>query len=54
MHFIKHTNLPAGRKATYVCIVLYICPQKGELKRVRYTVSGNLLEYSGNISTPNR
>ena len=52
IHFIKHTDLPPGRKATYVRIVVDIRPQKAEPHRVRYTVGGNLIEYSGNVSTP--
>jgi hypothetical protein len=52
IHFRKHSNLLPGRKATYVHIVVNICPQKAELHRLCYTVGGNLIEYSGNASTP--
>ena len=52
IHFIPHTDLPAGRKATYLRIVVDVRPQKAEPNRVRFTVGGNLIEYIGNVSTP--
>jgi hypothetical protein len=52
IHFRKHSNFPPGRKATYVRIVVNICPQKAEPHRLCYTVGGNIIEYSGNVSTP--
>ena len=37
---------------TYARIVYAICPQKAETHRVRLTVGGNLISYSGITSTP--
>jgi hypothetical protein len=51
MHYIKHTNLSAGCKATYIHIVVGIPPKKAKPNRLRYTGGGNLIEYSGNVST---
>jgi hypothetical protein len=52
IHFLRHTDIPAGRKATYVRIVVDIRPQKAEPNRVQFTVGGNLIEYLGNVSIP--
>jgi hypothetical protein len=52
MFFIKHTDVPKGRKATYLRTVSELRPQKEEEKRVRFTVGGNLVDYPGKVSTP--
>ena len=52
MWFKPHTALPPGRIATYLRIVVDHRPQKDELKRVCWTVGGNLVDYPGNVSTP--
>jgi hypothetical protein len=52
IRFIAHTDLPPGRTATYLRIVVSIRPQKAEPHRVRWTVGGNLVDYPGNVSTP--
>ena len=52
IHFIPHTALPEGRRATYVNIVVDIRPQKSEPHRVRMTVGGNLIDYPYEVSTP--
>jgi hypothetical protein len=52
IHFLRHTAIPAGQKATYFRIVVDIRPQKAEPHRVRFTVGGNLIKYLGNVSTP--
>jgi hypothetical protein len=52
MHFIAHTAIPPGRRATYLRIVASIRPQKAEPKRIRFTVGGNLVQYPGKVSTP--
>jgi hypothetical protein len=52
IHFIRHSEVPTGRKATYARFVVDIRPQKDEPNRVRLTVGGNLIEYLGNVSTP--
>jgi hypothetical protein len=52
MHFIRHTDMPADRKATYLRIVAELRPLKAETKRVRFTVGGNQVDYPGKVSTP--
>jgi hypothetical protein len=52
MHFIAHNTIPLGRKATTLHIVASICLQKAEPKRIRFTVSGNLVQCPGKVSTP--
>ena len=52
MNPIKQTDMPPGRKATYVKFVSNIRPQKAETHRTRLTVGGNLIKYPGNTSTP--
>ena len=52
MTFIRHTDKPAHRVATYLRIVAELKPNKAEKRRVRFTVGGDKLHYSGNVSTP--
>jgi hypothetical protein len=52
MFFIPHTALPAVRKATYLAIVAAIKLSKTDKYRIRFTAGGNLVEYSGAVSTP--
>ena len=52
MFFIRHTDVPKGRKATYLQTVAKLRPQKAEEKRDRFTVGGNLIDYPGKVSTP--
>jgi hypothetical protein len=49
--FIKLTNIPKDRKITYGKIVCDYKPHKKEKERVRLTVGGNRLDYSGNVAT---
>jgi hypothetical protein len=49
--FIKLTNVPKDRKITYGKIVCDYKPQKKEKERVRLTVGGDRLDYSGDIAT---
>ena len=51
MHFIHASQIPKGRKATYLRIVCTDRPQKVEIRRVRWTVGGNLIEYPFDVST---
>jgi hypothetical protein len=44
--------LPAGRRATHLRIVAKIRPEKVENKRTRFTVGYNLIQYTGDVSTP--
>jgi hypothetical protein len=53
MLFISHKDLPSHKKATYLRIVAKIREEKKETHRVRFTVGGNLIQYEGNVSTPN-
>jgi hypothetical protein len=52
IHFIPHTEKPHDRKATYLKIVAAIKPHKAEKYRIRFTVGGDRIEYSGPTSTP--
>ena len=52
IRFIKHDDLPAGRKATYSRFVAAEKQNKAEKFRVRLTVGGNLVDYPGKVSTP--
>jgi hypothetical protein len=49
--FIKLTNIPKDRKITYGKIVCDYKPHKTEKERVRLTVGGDRLDYSGDIAT---
>jgi hypothetical protein len=49
--FIKLKNIPNDRKITYGKIVCDYKPHKKEKERVRLTVGGNRLDYSGDIAT---
>jgi hypothetical protein len=49
--FIKLTNIPKNRRITYGKIVCDYKPHKKEKERVRLTVGGDILVYSGNIAT---
>jgi hypothetical protein len=49
--FIKLTNIPKDRKITYGKIVCDYKPHKKEKERVRLTVGGDRLDYSGDVAT---
>jgi hypothetical protein len=49
--FIKLTNIPKDRKITYGKIVCDYKPHKTEKERVRLTVGGDKLDYSGDVAT---
>jgi hypothetical protein len=49
--FIKLTNIPKDRNITYGKIVCDYKPHKTEKERVRLTVGGDKLDYSGDIAT---
>jgi hypothetical protein len=49
--FIKLTNIPKDRKTTSGKIVCDYKPHKKEKERVRLTVGGDRLDYSGNVAT---
>jgi hypothetical protein len=51
MAYIRHDDLPHGRKATYARFVATERPHKTEKKRVRLTVGGNLIHYPEKGST---
>ena len=50
--FIPKSKVPKDKKVTYGKIVCEIKPEKEEKERTRLTVGGNLLDFTGNISTP--
>jgi hypothetical protein len=49
--FIKLTNVPKYRKITYRKIVCDCKPHKKEKERVRLTMGGDRLDYSGDVDT---
>jgi hypothetical protein len=49
--FVELTNIPKDRKITYGKIVCDYKPHKKEKERVRLTVGGNRLDYSGDVAT---
>jgi hypothetical protein len=49
--FIKLTNIPKDRKITYGKIVCDYKPHTKEKERVRLTVGGDRLDYSGDVAT---
>jgi hypothetical protein len=51
IRFIRHSEMPTDRKATYPRFVCEHRPQKTEVNRTRLTLGGNLINYPGNVST---
>jgi hypothetical protein len=51
LFFIPITAMPAGRKATYLRLVVSDRPQKAQPRRVRFTVGGDRIDYPGEVST---
>jgi hypothetical protein len=51
MFFIPHTQVPTGRKVTYMRLVVTDRPQKANPRRVRITVGGDRFDYPFDIST---
>jgi hypothetical protein len=49
--FVELTNIPKKRKITYGTIVCDYKPHKKEKERVKLTVGGDRLDYSGNVET---
>jgi hypothetical protein len=49
--FIKLTNIPKDRKIACGKIVCAYKPHKKEKERIRLTVRGNILDYSGDVAT---
>jgi hypothetical protein len=49
--FVELTSIPNDRKITYGKIVCDYKPHKKEKERVRLTVGGDILDYSGDVST---
>ena len=51
MFFIKHSDIPKGRKPTYLRVVAAYRPEKDNPHRVRWTVGGDRVDYPGDVST---
>ena len=51
IHFIRFDQIPAGRKATYLRLVVADRPMKANPRRVRFTVGGDKIEYPYDVST---
>jgi hypothetical protein len=45
MRYLRHDQLPPGRKATYACLVATERLNKAETKYVRLAIGGNLINY---------
>jgi hypothetical protein len=51
IRFIRRTDVPLGRKATYGSFVIDIKTHKEETERTRLTAGGDQIEYPGDTST---
>ena len=51
IRFIRVSDIPKGRRATYLRIVCTDRPQKTEPRRVRFTVGGDKIDYPFEVST---
>jgi hypothetical protein len=51
VHFIPFSDLPVGRKPTYLRIVAECKPNKEVKHRVRFTCGGDRIIYPGKVST---
>ena len=51
IHFIRITDMPADRRATYLRLVVADRPTKTNPRRVRFTVGGDRINYPGDVST---
>ena len=52
--FFKHHNeISPGKKPTYLRVVAAYCPKKEDPYRIKWTVGGNIISYSGHTYTPN-
>jgi len=51
MFFIKFDAIPAGRKATYLRLVISDRPTKDNPRRVRFTIGGNKVDHKGDCRT---
>ena len=52
IEFIFHKDKPKDRRATYVRDVCDIRLPKTEIDRTRLTAGGNMIDYTGEVSTP--
>jgi hypothetical protein len=50
MFFIPIHDIPKGKKATYLKIVAAYRPEKANPHRIRFTVSGDRIDYPGGVS----
>jgi hypothetical protein len=51
MRFIKRSEMPQGREATYAKYVCEYKPHKQEQERTRITVGGDRIDYPGEVAT---
>jgi len=51
MFFIWRSEIPDGRKPSYLQIVATDWPNKEQTKWIRFTVGGNQIDYPGEAST---
>jgi hypothetical protein len=51
IHFIHVSQIPQGKKTTYLKVVVADTPKKAIKQRVRYTVDADKIEYAGDCST---
>lgn len=51
IHFIRLSDIPTDRQATYLRLVVADRPNKAKPYRVRFTVGGDKVKYPGDVST---
>jgi hypothetical protein len=44
-------NIPRNQTVTYACVVVNFRPQKADPHHIRIRVGGNLINYTGELST---
>jgi hypothetical protein len=51
LFFIHQHQIPKHKKATYIQVVCADRPEKVQVRRIRWTMGGNLIFYDGDVST---
>jgi hypothetical protein len=51
LFFIYLKQIPKNKKATYIRVVCADRPEKTQVRRVRWTMGGDLISYDGDVST---
>ena len=51
MFFIRVTDIPKGRNATYLRVIAAMRPEKANPRRVRWTIGGDCIDYPDDVRT---